>query len=265
MKGPKSIKKRQQRINLILKLLKSDSFFTIPEIAQNLSVSAMTIRRDLSFLHAENVVKKFHGGVTLNPDSTLDLSWNMDYRLAEQETEMHAEKIRIGQKAASLLEPDDIIIIDAGSTAGAFAKEVPDVRLTVLCFSQNIFVEMQRRKNCRILMTGGYYHDDTTMFESVEGLQLISKTRATKSFIAASGVSFSLGVTCTDAYQVESKKAALRSSQTKILLVDSSKFGRVQHALFAELKDFDIVITDTGISPEYQEMIKSMGIQILLA
>jgi DeoR family deoxyribose operon repressor len=189
----------------------------------------------------------------------------MNYRIAEQEGQMQAEKIRIGKKAASLLEADDIAIIDAGSTTGAFAREIPEsLRLTVLCFSVNIFAELQKRKNCRIMMTGGYYHDDTTMFESIEGLQLIGKTRATKSFIGASGVSSSLGVTCTDAYQVESKKAALKSSQKKVLLADSSKFGKVQHAFFADLKDFDIVITDKDIPADYQQVINSLGIQLIL-
>ncbi len=264
MKALPSAPKRQYRINKILHLLSQNRVFTVPQIAESLSVSTMTVRRDLSFLNTENAVRMFHGGVTLNPDSDLKLSWDLDYQLPEQESRMRAEKLRIGQKAASLLKPDDIVIIDAGSTTGSLARAMPeDFKLTVLCFSLNIVAEVQKRKNCRIIMTGGYYHDDTSMFESVEGLQLISKIRATKAFIGASGVSSSLGVTCTDAYQVENKRTALRSSQTKFLLVDSSKFGKVQHAFFADLKDFDAIITDKGIPADYVEILRDAGIQLI--
>jgi DeoR family deoxyribose operon repressor len=257
--------KRQQRIAKILQILQENHISTVPEIAQRLSMSPMTIRRDLSFLHEEKVVRMFHGGTVLNPDRALNFSWEMSYLLSEQKNIMKAQKVRIGKKAASLLEADDVVIMDAGSTTLAFASEIPEnIKLTVLCFSLSVLAELQRRKNCRLIITGGYYHDDTTMFESVEGLQLIKKIRANKAFIAASGISSSLGVTCTDAYQVENKKAALGASQTKILLADSSKFGKVQHAFFADLKDFNIIITDSAISAEYADIVKNLGIELII-
>jgi hypothetical protein len=76
------------------------------------------------------------------------------------------------------------------------------------------------------------------------------------------GVSDGLGITCSDAAEAELKKAAVSMSQTRILLVDSRKFGRVRPAWFAELRDFDAVVTDPGISLEYVEIFRSLGIAL---
>jgi DeoR family deoxyribose operon repressor len=246
-------------------LVKEVGVFTIPELAERLSVSTMTIRRDVSLLLSEKALRVVQGGIAIGSGNVQDSVGDLDYQLDEQLAKMSSETARIARKAATLLQPDDITIIDAGSTTVALAREIPEtLKLTVFCFSLNILLEVQKKKNCLIMITGGYFHDDTTMFESAEGLQLIGRIRATKAFIGASGVSSSLGITCTNPYQVENKKAALRSSQTKILLVDSSKFGKVQHAFFADMKDFDIIITDNGISPDYADLISSMNIDLMV-
>jgi DeoR family deoxyribose operon repressor len=75
-------------------------------------------------------------------------------------------------------------------------------------------------------------------------------------------VSERLGVTCANPYEVETKKAALASSLTRILLVDSGKFGRIQPGYFAELADFEVLITDGGLPPEVGERIRALGISL---
>jgi len=122
-----------------------------------------------------------------------------------------------------------------------------------------------RRKNIRTMFSGGIFHENTLMFESSEGLSMISRYRATKAFITASGVNHQFGVTCMNPYERETKKAAIRSSMKKILLVDSSKFGTVRSDYFAELADFDEIITDGGIPEEYAEIIKKLGVKLRIA
>jgi DeoR family deoxyribose operon repressor len=101
------------------------------------------------------------------------------------------------------------------------------------------------------------------MFESPEGINLISRTRSDKAFVSAAGVHAELGVTCANPYELETKKAILSSSKTKILLVDSSKFGKTKIAYFADLRDFDMVITDTEIPTEYSTIIKNLDITLI--
>jgi len=100
------------------------------------------------------------------------------------------------------------------------------------------------------------------VFESPEAVEMIGRFRANKAFISASGVSERLGVTCTNTYEIEVKKASIRSSLGRILLVDSSKFGTIQAAYFADLREFTSVITDAGIPEDYAEHIRGLGIDL---
>ena len=102
------------------------------------------------------------------------------------------------------------------------------------------------------------------MFESPEGIDLIRKTRATKAFVSAAGVHETLGVTCSNNYEVLTKNAILSSSVEKILLVDSEKFGIVKSAYFADLNTFTTIITDSGVSDEWKARIKEMKIQLII-
>jgi DeoR family deoxyribose operon repressor len=236
---------------------------TIRELARQLEVSEMTIRRDLDLLDRNNIVELVHSGAVLYRGGRTG-GEPPKYTLSEAGTVRAAEKMRIGAKAASLIEKDDIVILDCGSTTECVAKNLPSgTALTLLCYSLNILVQARRHEECRLVFAGGLLHENTLMFESPEGVEMIKRYRANKSFISASGVSGKLGVTCSNPYEVETKKASLSSSLSRILLVDSSKFGKIQVAYFADLDDFDMVISDSRLSEEYRETIEDLGIALL--
>jgi DeoR family deoxyribose operon repressor len=253
--------KRRERIAAIIQTLQVQNAATIQELAGQLSVSDMTIRRDLNLLAQDNIIRLVHSGAILNPGSLG--SYQPRYSLAEAGTLRVDAKMAIGRKAASLIEDGDIVIIDSGSTTECLAKNIPeDVSLTVLCFALNVLLEMHRRNKCSLLLAGGTLHENSLVVESPEGVELIKRFRANRAFLSASGVSDKLGVTCTNRYEIEVKKATIRSSLERVLLADSSKFGKIQAAYFAELSEFTAVVTDSGISPEYREIIRNLGIDL---
>ncbi|MFA5852850.1 MAG: DeoR/GlpR family DNA-binding transcription regulator [Spirochaetales bacterium] len=257
---------KPERIEIIMRTLKSSKASTVQELAQLLQVSHMTIRRDIAALVKEERIRMLYGGIILNPDGGDGGGNESYYSLISAGSKFPDRKRRIGQLAATLIEPEDTLIIDAGSTAEYFAKCLPEDRnYTVLCYALNIVSETVRRKNIRTMFSGGIFHENTLMFESSEGLSMISRYRATKAFITASGVNHQFGVTCMNHYERETKKAAILSSMKKILLVDSSKFGTVRSDYFAELADFDEIITDEGIPEEYAEIIKKLGVKLRIA
>jgi DeoR family deoxyribose operon repressor len=135
----------------------------------------------------------------------------------------------------------------------------------VLCWALNILVEVHRRESCSIVFAGGSLHENSLVFESPEGVELIRRYRANKAFISASGISEKLGVTCTNTYETGVKKAAIRSSLERILVADSSKFGTIQPAYFADLSEITTVVTDEGIPAEYAEHIRTLGITLHVA
>lgn len=254
-----------ERLDFIMATLRKNNGSSVQDLAEGLDVSHMTVRRDLSMLMADGRVKMFHGSVTLHPSVGNDAAENF-YSLNTAGTKNPEQKKRIGELAATLIEPDDALIIDCGSTTEYLAKNLPgDFAYTVLCYSLNIVSEAARRKNCRLMFSGGQFHENTLMFESPEGLEMIRNFRATKAFMSASGASAQFGITCLNFYERETKKTIIKSSMKKILLIDASKFGIVRSDRFADFRDFDEIITDDGIPDKTAEAIKRMGIALRIA
>jgi DeoR family deoxyribose operon repressor len=253
---------KNYRTNYILNRLSIDGFANIKDLSKKLEVSGMTIRRDLRELSEENIITLIPGGAILKRNSPVDAD-EEKYLIQTAESVMLEEKIKISRKAASLIKPNDVIVIDTGSTTENLPKFIPEnMPLTVICYTLNVLFNVYENKNWTLVFPGGYFHNNTLMFESLEGIEVIKKIRANKAFISAAGVSEKLGVTCATDYEKETKKAVIESSDTKILLIDSSKFGKIKISHFADLTDFDIVITDSGISKECEEIVKNIGIKL---
>jgi DeoR family deoxyribose operon repressor len=256
-------KQRQREIE-ILEFLKRINFATVKEIADEVQVSEMTVRRSLKQLQNEDLLKLIHGGAILN-NNVPKVDKEHAYSLLEEGSANQEQKIRIGQKAASIVEPNDIIIIDSGTTTEYLAHFIPDdFPLTILCYTMNVLFEVYKRKSSNIIFAGGHYHPNTMMFESSEGIQLIKHLRANKVFIGATGINRNLGVTCSNSCEPEVKRAALNSSLTRILLADSSKFGKVKTCYFAEIAEFDTIVTDDGSPGEYLELLQQLGKTVLV-
>jgi DeoR family deoxyribose operon repressor len=258
----KVIEKKYDRYERMIKFLKENNHFsTVKEISEFLGVSNMTVYRDVEELCEKEVLSQVYGGIILNQDYMGSNSSFSDFYSVKASEEINIErKERIARKAISLVEHDDVILIDSGSTTEHFARLLPtNIPLTILCHATNILYEVQRKPNCRIFMAGGFYHSTTQCFESNEGLSLIRRVRTSKAFISASGVSDKLGATCYHMFEAETKKAIMETSNQKILLADSSKFGKITNSFFANLDDFDIVITDKDISQYYKKFLEDTG------
>jgi DeoR family deoxyribose operon repressor len=253
---------KNERLKRIINLLRQKNAVTIRELTGLMDVSEMTVRRDLSLLEGDNVIEIIPGGAVLKLRDEPD---GERYVVEHEEIRRTREKVRIGKKAASMIKPNDTIILDVGSTTEYITKFIPDdLPVTILCYALNILVDIYRKKSSNPIFSGGYFHENTLMFESPEGIELIKKIRADKSFISAGGFLETLGVTCPHYYEVETKKAVINSSKTRILVMDSTKFGKAKAAHFADMKDFNIIITDNELSEEYSRIIREAGIELIL-
>lgn len=259
-----NMSKKYERINKLIQILKECQGASVKELSDKFNVSEMTIRRDLYILIRQNIVINQYGAFFYNEENQKAME-NLDdkYALDNAVTSNVDKKMRIGSFAASLVCENDILIIDTGSTTEFLANGLAsNLKATVLCYNRNILNHLVDKQNISIIFAGGYYHENTEMFESVEGLSLISHTRANKVFISAAGVHETLGVTCANNYEIATKQAIFKSGVEKILLIDSSKFSIVKSAYFANIEDFDQIITDHDINSEWIQQIQSKNIKL---
>jgi DeoR family deoxyribose operon repressor len=252
---------RVERIDTIAKILRERNGASIKALSRELEVSEMTIRRDLEQLQLANIVSLVHGAAIYQNEPG---GQERDYHLILEKAVSSPEKERIGKAAAQLVKPGDTIIIDIGTTTEHLARHIPqNCSITVLCYTINVLFEIYKKNVESLIVSGGYYHANTQLFESPETISLIRRTRAAKFFMSAAGVSRELGLTCINQYETSVKQACIDSSLQKILLADSKKFGKIRPAYVAPLDTIDMVITDTGISREWIAILEEMNITVL--
>lgn len=257
-----NLSKKDERLDRLIEILEQQNGATIRELSAILDVSEMTVRRDLETLKERNVILNIPGAAVLNPQRKSEVD-EEHYHLSMATRTHKKEKEKIGRYAASLIEAEDCVIIDNGSTVEYLADNIPrDMPLTIVTYNLNILNKICMNPNISIIFGGGYFHPDTMSFESQESIQMIENIRATKVFVSAAGVHDRMGVTCMSDYELRIKQAIIRSGAEKILVTDSSKFGVIKPCFLMDLDIFDRVITDDGISEEWAELIRTRGIQL---
>lgn len=255
---------KSQRVNEIITLLRRKNVVSIRELKDKFNISEMTARRDLLQLVQDDVIEMIPGGAIFKSPHAPD-SEEEKYFVTQEENVRTVEKLKVGQRAAMLIERGETVIIDIGSTTEYIARFLrEDIPVTTLCFTLNTLVELYRKKCCSIIFAGGYFHGETMMFESPEGIDLISRTRADKVFVSAAGVHPELGVTTVYPHELQTKKTIMGSAKRRILVVDSSKFGKTKSVYFAELSSFHTIITNADLPETYRQAIVEKGIELIL-
>lgn len=248
-----------QRINQIESIVKERSTISVKNLAELLQVSEMTIRRDLAILECNPHIKNVRG-LIIYDKSPFANQYNVSHSIDTNPN----EKMRIGEAAAAMVRDDDIIMLDIGSTIGYLAKALsPDLKATVICTTYNALSYLTSKKNLKVYCTGGFFHADTQLMETWENIPFLNHFRATKLFASAAGVHKELGVTCAYNYEVPIKRALIDSSAERILLIDSSKFGCIRSCCFTNISYYHTVITDTNITPEWEEYLLQKDIELI--
>lgn len=257
--------KLQVRLDNIITLLKKQNGASIKQLANILDVTEMTVRRDLRTLQDNGLVTIIHGAAIYNPQATGEGTDGITYDIETCTTVMSEEKARIGQAAARLVQPEDILFVDTGTTSIQLIRHLKqDMDITLACFAFNTFAEAKKKKINKILLGGGVFHPDTESFESPETLSMVSNIRATKAFIVPNAIEKQLGFMCVQEYEMNLKKSFISNSMERIILADSSKFGCVTQCFFGSFEDIDTLITDTALPEDWRKFLEGKGIRLLL-
>ena len=254
--------KKEMRMSRLVEIINSRGYIPIKEIAQLLHVSEMSVRRDLAAVEKSGLVKNVNGVLVSNSGNTVQVL-DKEYDLLNETQVQNEVKKLIGRFAATMIVPGDCVIFDTGTTTEQIAMAIPpEMDFEALCFTRNTLERLCRLPHVNIALAGGYYYPRTQLFAGEDGVNFIRSIRANKLFISAAGIHEDLGISCANSYEVPIKRAILQSAKQHILVADSSKFGVVRSAYFCDLEDIDIVITDTGLSPEWRNILQERGVTL---
>ena len=235
----------EQRTEVILSELAERRAVSVTDLCQATGASEATIRRDLNALARQRRLNKVHGGAVLIEE---------EYHVMEPDMEIKRqlyteEKDRIARYAVGLIEDDDVVYMDAGTSVLQMAMHLHTSK--AMFVTNNIECAFRlMEKGLRTYVLGGALKLGTVDIVGAEALDALRRYNFTKVFLGTSGVSLSQGFTTPDPEAAALKSLAASRAQTAYMLADSSKFGRVTAAAILPLERAAI-ITDRVPDEKY--------------
>lgn len=254
---------RVERIDNIIEFVYKNKNVTLDQICDNFNISKSTVRRDLSEILKDSNLQKTYGGITLK--NKLD---NRKYLTSfnERNIENIDKKLAISKKAATIVEDNDIIFIDSGTTTFYMADYLDKINnLTILTNNLEVIFRAAKYKNINLISLSGTLNRETLSFVGTTSISTIKKFNMSKAFMATTGFSILNGVTNSSPLEFDIKRTVISKSSKIILLADSSKFNSVSLMTYCDLEDIDILITDKMPDKEIKDYLFDKKISIEIA
>lgn len=253
------------RQNQLVSYLKQHGKTAVKDLASIFQTSGATIRSDLRALEEKGIVARRYGSAEAVVSNGSSNGTFEDIAMDEKKTLNLDKKIRIAKRAVQLVRDGDSIILDCGSTTLQMVPEFDRIMsLTLMTNSMDIVNAMNElNSEHTVIMPGGTYRKRSASFHGSLAERAFSHFTFDKLFIGADGFDLMQGCTTyNEAYQVS--QAMCKSANQIIVVLDSSKFGRKSPNVVVPLDLVDIVITDTDLSEEHLNGLKSKGITVYL-
>lgn len=244
------------RRKYIMDQIKENGSVKVDQLADELNVTQMTIRRDLDKLESENLLQRTHGGAIL-----------YDRLYAEEEYDVKKEKNieikkHIAKTASEIIIDQSTIYLDAGTTTYELAMLLKQRSGLIIVTGDLKIASLLYPSDNDVYVIGGKIEKSTGTVIGAEGSDFLSKINIDYAFVGTSAVSHHLYASTPTFEKADLKKHILKVAHKKILLVDRSKFCKECFVKIAPLTAFDIVVTDKTFDQEDQHTLDEVGVDI---
>ena len=251
------VNERQQQI---LDLFDTEEFIRVNEISDALKVSAVTIRKDLSFLESKSLLYRTHGGARKQS------SFAFEKNISEKEEVQVEQKIAIAKKAATLIQDHDFVILASGTTLHHLARNLLDFsKLTVLTSSLKVGLELCDNEKIDIIQLGGDVRKSSGSVVGPFSETILKQFSCNKLFLGVDGIDFDFGLSTSNAMEAHLNLLMINSADKVYILADSTKINKRGVGKICEIHKMDALITDSGISAKDFATLSDMGIEVIIA
>jgi len=251
--------RKPDRLERISGLVQGSGRVRVTELAQQLRVSEMTVRRDLEELEERGLVTRVHGGAISNISRSFEPGFSARSKLNAD------AKRRIGVAAAGLIRDGENVIFDAGTTTLQVAKSLPDVRIRALALSLRIADILADMPNVDLMIPGGSVRPHERSLIGPMAIRTFEELAFDTLFLTSGGIDTEAGVTEYEYDDAETKRAALRSAKRTILVADGSKLCAVAFVRLCPVDQIDIIVTDNDAPREHVAALRQAGVEVVLA
>jgi DeoR/GlpR family transcriptional regulator of sugar metabolism len=250
---------KDERRQLILAELNVKPIVRVLELARRLGVHVETIRRDLDELHSSGKISRTYG-------SALSASTSVEPSLAERDRLLVAERRRIGQAAAAMVDPGDVLMVDVGSTTAHFARCLADrgCEARIITNSWKLVAALNAAPKIEVTLCPGAYSHRQGGVAGQDTTDFLRRFHADKAVLSIGGLAE------TGLYEFEPsfawvKRAMLENAETRILILDHSKFGRKAMTWVCGLEAVSHLVVDELPQGPILEQADRAGIRIHVA
>ncbi len=248
---------KSARLSAILERLASGGTVDVGALAEQLSASPATIRRDLAALERQRLLARTHGGAVAHAVSyELPLRYK-GIRFAE-------EKRRIAAAAAGTVTEGMAVGLTGGTTATEVARALAGQRLTIVTNALNIASELGVRPNIKLIVTGGLARSQSYELSGPIAEASLTGLNLDVAFIGVDGIDATAGCTTHEEVEAHTNAVMIRHADRVVLVADSSKIGKVTFARICEAGEVDELITDRAADPAAVRALTDAGVRVRL-
>ncbi|AJZ56965.1 bacterial regulatory, arsR family protein [Paraburkholderia fungorum] len=253
----------EQRQSFILDVLAEQGVAALHQLAERLGASFSTVRRDLDELVRNGLVSRTHGGAMLRARPLGPIE---EEGPPSPTGEMRAVKEAIGRMAAARIREGDSVIFDSSTTVLEAARVIVATKLRVTAVTNNLKIAdlLSQSEGVRLIVPGGTRRSGTYVLSGEPGDSFLSRLHADVALIGAQSASSGV-LTDSRIESASAKRLLMGAVRTRILLIDSWKFGGPGFCEVAPLTEFEEVITDSGIAEEERRDLERRGIFVQIA
>jgi DeoR/GlpR family transcriptional regulator of sugar metabolism len=248
----------EERRNRLLELVRVRRFASLPELAEQLEVSESTVRRDVESLEEQGTARRIHGGVLYAGNSP---------KLPHFDVRQPAQwelKRAIAEKAVALIDDDDTVLMDGGSTTYEVARLLLGRSLHVVTNSLPVANLFAADTNSDLVLIGGNICPRSGVTRGPYADEMLGRVRVRKTVMSTAAVSDE-GLFNNNLLLIETERAMMRAADQVIVVVDSTKFGHQSLGHVCPLQAVHHFVVDSHLSEAWQNKIIAAGVDLLVA
>jgi DeoR/GlpR family transcriptional regulator of sugar metabolism len=246
---------RQKRIEEYL--LKTE-FASLDELSEQVDASVSTVRRDLDALAEKGAVRRTHGGARVtNPKSD-------EFTFTTRETHQLDEKEAIGRACAALIETNQTVILDAGTTVFHVARHLELKSPQIITNSLPIANLFSGANKAEVVVTGGVIYPRLGVLVGPLAVEAFGKIRADVAVMSAGGISLD-GVSNSHGLLIDIQKAMIHAARKIIFCLDHTKLGRQSISFLCDLDAIDTLVTDAASPPDMVRELRKRNLEVIVA
>jgi DeoR family fructose operon transcriptional repressor len=246
---------RQRRIEQYLVRVE---FASLDELSEEVDVSVSTVRRDLAALESRGVLRRTHGGARMiNPKSD-------EFAFSTRDTHQLEEKEAIAKACAALVQSNQSVIIDAGTTTYHVARHLQEKSPQIITNSLPVAQLFTSSPRVELILSGGVLYPRVGVLVGPLAVEAFSRLNADVAVMSAGGITMD-GLTNSHSLLVDTQLAMMRAAAKVIFCLDHTKFKRRAVAALCGLDPVDAVVTDAAAPDELVESLRGRGIEVISA